>query len=206
MKYTQVRADTFQTLQMNAGIMVDEFDPATGEIGNIIGATTGGFSFASNPTYQDFGEDVDNVPPNTWQLKRIQYYDPAVSGTFLTVDADMVKSLTGAADVSGTHIVPRNELKEADFTDIWVIGDYSDVTTGSNAGFLALHLMNVLNTSGIQWQSNKDGKGQFSFDFHGHYDLESIDTVPFEFYCKAGTAETDTTNTTTTETTNTTNP
>lgn len=190
MKYTQVRADAFQTLQMNAGIMVNTFNTSTGEIGNILGATTGGFSFSSNPTYQDFGEDVDNVPPNTWQLKRIQYFDPAVSGTFLTVTAARAKDLVGAADVDSTdatRVVPRNYLEEDDFADVWVIGDYSDVNTGNNAGYLAVHLMNVLNTSGIQWQTNKDGKGQFSFEYHGHYDLTDIDTVPFEIYCKAGT-------------------
>lgn len=192
MKYTQVRADAFQTLQMNAGIMVNNFNPATGTIGNILGATTGGFSFSSNPTYQDFGEDVDNVPPNTWQLKRVQYYDPAISGTFLTVTSERAKSLTGGADVDtedNTHVIPRNALKETDFEDVWVIGDYSDVNTGANAGFLAVHLKNALNTAGIQWTSTKDGKGQFSFDYHGHYDLSDIDTIPFEIYCKAGSSE-----------------
>ena len=48
--------------------------------------------------------------------------------------------------------------------------------------------MNALNTSGFQWKSNDDGKGEYSFEFHGHYDLEDIDTVPFEIYVKAGTA------------------
>lgn len=190
MKYTQVRADAFQTLQMNAGIMVDSFTPSTGVIGNILGATTGGFSFSSNPTYKDFGEDVDNVPPNTKQLKRIQHYDPAISGTFLTVTAANAKTLTGAADVDSedtTHVVPRNNLKDEDFSDVWVIGDYSDVNTGADAGYLAVHVKDALNTAGIQWKSTKDGKGQFSFDFHGHYDLTNIDTVPFEIYCKSGT-------------------
>lgn len=190
MKYTQVRADAFQTLQMNAGIIVDSFNPATGVIGNILGSTTGGFAFASNPTYQDFGEDVDNVPPNTWQLKKILYFDPSVSGTFLTVTASHARSLTGAADVDSddsTHVIPRNSLKSSDFADVWVIGDYSDVNTGAEAGYMAVHLMNVLNTAGVQWQSNKDGKGQFSFEYHGHYDLADIDTVPFEIYCKSGT-------------------
>lgn len=187
MKYTQVPADAFEKLQMNAGIMVDTFNPETGVIGNIMGATTGGFSFASNPSYTDFGEDMDNVPANTKQLKRIQSYDPAISGTFLTVTAANAGTLTGAADVDGNHVVPREQLKDSDFKDVWVIGDYSDVNTGANAGFLAVHVMNALNTAGIQWKSTKDGKGQFAFDFHGHYDLENIETVPFEIYAKAGT-------------------
>lgn len=188
MKYTQVPADAFEKLQMNAGIMVDTFNPETGVIGNIMGASTGGFSFASNPSYTDFGEDMDNVPANTKQLKRIQSYDPAISGTFLTVSAASAGNLTGAADVTGNHVVPREQLEDSDFKDVWVIGDYSDVNTGADAGYLAVHVMNALNTAGIQWQSTKDGKGQFAFDYHGHYDIEHIEQVPFEIYAKAGTA------------------
>lgn len=190
MEYTKLPENAFTNLQMNAGIMVDSFDPETAEIGNIMGATTGGFSFASNPSYEDFGEDVDNCPPNTWQLKRIQYYDPAVSGTFLTVTAASAGQLVGGADVVAAtgKVTPRTELNQSDFKDVWVIGDYSDKNTGASAGYLALHLMNALNTAGIQWSTTKDGKGQFAFDFHGHYDINHIDEVPFEIFVKAGTA------------------
>lgn len=192
-EYTQVMPDAFKNLQMNAGIMVDEFAPATGVIGNILGATTGGFKFASNPTYVDFGADVDNCPPNTWQLKHISYFDPAISGTFLTISAANAAKLIGPAAVDGTDatkVVPATQLKPADFDDVWVIGDYSDKNDGTataTAGYVAIHLMKVLNTAGMQWQTTKDGKGQFAFDFHGHYDLNSIETVPFEVYVKAGT-------------------
>ena len=190
MKFTQVKTDAFQNLQMNAGIMCDTFNPATGTIGNILGATTGGFTFNSNPTYLDFGEDVDNCPPNTWQLKRVSYYDPVISGTFLTISATDAKRLVGGADIPSnntTHVVPRGSLESTDFSDVWVIGDYSDKNTGNTAGYLAVHLKKVLNTAGIQWTSTKDGKGQFAFEFHGHYDLQNVDDVPFEIYCKAGT-------------------
>lgn len=199
MQYTKVASDAFQNLQINAGIMVDDFVPSTGVIGNIMGATTGGFNFTSNPNYVDFGEDMDNVPANTFQLKRVTAYDPSISGTFLTVSSSTVKQLIGGAvyGTSGseqsatedtTHIIPVAQLTEDDFSDVWVIGDYSDKNTGTSAGFLAIHLKNALNTAGFQWQSTKDGKGQFSFDFHGHYDLENIDDVPFEIYVKSGTA------------------
>lgn len=188
MKYTQVRADTFQTLQMNAGILVDSFNPETGEIGNILGATTGGLQFQSNPEYVDYGEDVDNVPPNTWQLKQIKSFDPAISGTFLTVTAARAADMVGPADVAGNHVTPRNYLKASDFKDVWAIGDYSDKNTGADAGYLALHLLNVLNTAGIQWQTTKDGKGQFAFEYHAHYDLANIDNVPFDIWVKSGDA------------------
>lgn len=194
LKYTQVPSDTFEKLQLNAGILVDAFTPSTGVIGNIMGATTGGVSFASNPSYTDFGEDIDNVPNNMLELKHLQAFDPAMSGTFLTVTPAVAKSLAAAADIDGvdtTKVVPRQKLLTTDFDEVWWIGDYSDKNTGNTAGFIAIRLMNALNTSGFQIQSTKDGKGTMSFEFHGHYSIEAQDTVPFEIYVKAGTSGSD---------------
>jgi len=191
MQYTKVASDAFEKLQMNAGIIVDSFVPSTGVIGNILGATTGGLTFNSNPEYTDFGEDVDNVPANTKQLKRCTGYDPVISGTFLTVTAALAAQLSGGADVDAsdtTKIVPRHELKDSDFNDVWIVGDYSDKNAGAaSAGFVAIHIMNAMNTTGFQLQTGKNEKGQFAFELHGHYDLEDIDNVPYEIYVKAGT-------------------
>ena len=200
-KFTQVPSDTFEKLQLNAGILVDEFAPATGVIGNILGATTGGIQFSTNPEFTDFGEDIDNVPNNMMELKHLNQFDPQMSGTFLTCTPALAKKLVGAADIDGTDttkvvprdttkVVPRAELLTTDFTDVWWIGDYSDVNTDSGqtqkAGFLAIHLMNSLNTAGFQIQSTKNEKGQLSFEFHGHYSIASQDVVPFEIYVKSG--------------------
>lgn len=190
MQYTKLPNDTFQHLQLNAGILTDEFSPATGTIGNLLGATSGGINFATNPEFSDFGEDIDNCPPNTKELKRLQSYDPTMSGTFLTCTPATIKGLIGAADIGvtdTTKIVPRTELLQTDFDDLWWIGDYSDKNSGTSAGFLAIHLMNALNQGGFQIQSSKDAKGTMSFDYHGHSSLADQETVPFEIYCKAGT-------------------
>lgn len=191
MAYTKMPNDTFQKLQLNAGILVDTFDPATATIGNIIGATSGGINFATNPEFEDFGEDVDNCPPNMKELKRLISFDPTMSGTFLTCTPAVIKDLIGAADVNltdTTKVVPRAELELTDFTEVWWIGDYSDKNSGTSAGFLAIRLMNALNQSGFQIQSGKNAKGTMSFEFHGHYSMDAQDTVPFEVYCKAGAA------------------
>ena len=190
MKFTQIPSDTFQKLVLNAGILVDAFNPATGVIGNLLGATTGGIQFSTNPEFTDFGEDIDNCPNNTMELKKLDSFDPQMSGTFLTVTPAVAKQLVGAADVDSddsTHVVPRADLLTTDFDDLWWIGDYSDVNTGDNAGFLAIHLMNALNTGGIQIQSEKNNKGQLAFEFHGHYSIEDTSEVPFEIYIKSGT-------------------
>lgn len=188
-KFAKVATDAFEKLQLNAGILLDEFTPSTGVIGNILGATSGGVAFASNPTYTDFGEDVDNVPANTKEMKHLDSYDPQMSGTFLTCTPAVIAQLVGAGYIDSsdtTRVVPRNEVLSTDFTDVWWVGDYSDVNTGDNAGFLAIHLKDALNTTGFQIQSNDNGKGTMSFEFHGHYTLDDIEVVPFEIYCKAG--------------------
>lgn len=193
-KYTQVAEDAFKKIQLNAGILTDDFTPATGTYGNIIGATSGGVSFATNPEYSDFGEDIDNVPPNTKELKKLTSLNPVMSGTFISVDKGLVKLLAAAADddsIDETKIIPRNYLVDADFDDIWWIGDYSDVNTGETAGYLAIHLMNALSTTGFQIQSSDDAKGTFSFEFTGHYSIEDPDDVPYELYIFSGEADED---------------
>ena len=190
MKFTQIPADTFAQLQLNAGILCDSFTPATGTVGNILGATTGGITFASNPTFEDWGADIDNCPNNTKQLKRVTAYDPSMSGTFLTVTGASLKQLVGAATSTDegdvVKVTPMQALQDSDFKEVWWIGDYSDVNTGSGAGFLAIHLIDALNTGSFQIKSTKNAKGNFAFDFHGHYDLEDPETVPFELYMMVG--------------------
>lgn len=189
MKFTRIAADTFKKLQLNAGMLVDDFNPETGEIGNIIGATSGGISFTAAPEYADYGEDIDNVPANMLELKKLTSIGAEASGTLLTVDAETAVFLVGAADIDAydeTHIVPRKDLKTSDFKDVWIVGDYSDVNDGTGAGFVAIHMMNTLSTGGFQLQTNDDGKGNFAFTLTGHYSMDAQDVVPFEIYIKQG--------------------
>ena len=123
----------------------------------------------------------------------------------LEVNPANVKSRLGPADTSSvtgasgvTKIVPRATLSDEDFDDVWFVGDYSDVNTGEDAGFIAIHLMNALNNVGFQLQTGKNAKGQSTFEYHGHYDvLDDDQTPPFEIFVK----DSDTTTTTTTTTT-----
>lgn len=193
MQYTQIPTDTFQHLQMNAGILTSSFVPSTGVIGDLLGATTGGINFDATPTYSDLGSDIDNCPKNTKELKKMDDIEVRMSGTFLTVTASTAKTLAGAADIDSTdstHIVPRMDLEDDDFEDLWWIGDYSDKNTGETAGFLAIHVMNSLNTGGFKIKSTDKQKGQFAFEFMGHFSIEDPTEVPYEIYVKAGTTPT----------------
>ena len=191
MKYTQIPTTAFQDIQLNAGILVDDFDPETGTVGNLLGATTGGVAFADAVEYKDFGEDIDNCPKNMMELKKLDNHAVTMSGTFVTINPATAKMLVGSADVAAddeTHIIPRNDILMADFKTIWWVGDYSDVNTGANAGYVAIKLFNALNTGGFQIQSTDKEKGKFAFSFEGHYSMEAQDTVPYEVYVKNGNA------------------
>lgn len=190
MKYTQIPVNTFKELQMNAGIIASTFDPATGEVSDLLGATTGGITFKDAMTFVDLGDDIDNCPKNMMELKKLDKHDVSMSGTFVTMTASTAHTLAAAADVDAedeTHIVPRNDLDTTkDFQTLWFIGDYSDKNDGSNAGFLAIKLLNALNTGGFQIKSSDKAKGQFAFEFTGHYSMSDQDKVPYEIYLKAG--------------------
>jgi hypothetical protein len=178
MKFTQVAADAFQKLQLNAGVLTTEFDPTSPTLdkSKIFGATSGGVAFATNPEYVDFGEDIDNVPPNTKQLKRLQSVAPTMSGTLKTADTAVAKALMAAADISGNKITPRRDLEQTDFSTIWWVGDRAD------GGMVAVKLMNALSTGGFSLQTSKNGKGQISIEITGHVSIDAQSVVPMEFY------------------------
>lgn len=195
MKFTQIPETVFQELVLNAGVLMSAFNPATAELNNtdIIGATTGGISFTATPTFSDMGEDIDNCPKNMKELKKLDSWEVKMSGTFVSINTKAAKAIMSAADIGSpdtTKVTPRNDVLSADFSDIWLVADYSDKNGNKNGGFVAVHMMNGLSTGGFQIKTGDKAKGQFAFEFTGHYSIDAQDTPPFEVYIKAGTEET----------------
>ena len=194
MKFTKIPENTFRELQINAGILVKNFDPETAEIEDLIGATSGGINFTATPTYSDWGDDIDNCPKNTMELKKLESWEVTMTGTIISVTKDLAKMLVAVGDVDSddeTHIIPRNDIELTDFESIWWVGDYSDVNTGENAGFMAIKLFNALSTGGFAIQSSDKAKGQFAFTYTGHYSINAQDVVPYEIYVKSGSSVSD---------------
>lgn len=192
MKFTKIPTATFQTLQLNAGVLLSEFAPATPAVADakILGATSGGVNFTASDTYQDFGADIDNCPKNTKELKKKTDVEVRMSGTFVTMSADLAARLANADTTSGSDkITPRRDLVAADFKDIWFVGDYSANNGETNGGYIAIHMMNTLSTGGFQLQSSDKEKGKFAFEFTAHFSMDAQDTVPYEIYVHAGAAE-----------------
>ena len=178
--FYKIPNDTFDGLQLEAGVLLTEFDPSDPEVVDsaIVCATTGGISISATPEYTDLGEDVDNVPPNMKELKSDPKWTCQITTTGLGTTPEAIRLALGAADITAStgKIAPRSALNQDDFADLWWVGDKAD------GGFVAAKLINALSTGGFSLQSTKDGKGQVSLEFTGHVSIDAQDVMPIEFY------------------------
>nr|DAO80706.1 MAG TPA: major tail protein [Caudoviricetes sp.] len=181
--YHAISADAFKKLQFQAGALLKKFDPAGATpvvAEDLVCLTSGGISVTCKPNAVDLGEDLDEVPENTYQLKHITSWDCGLSTTCMTVSADTIKLELGAADVETNKITVREDYEEADFQDIWWHGNLI------GGGYAAVKLMKAASDGGLELKTNKDGKGNLTLSLKGHYDMKDTSKVPMEFYVKEG--------------------
>lgn len=184
-KFTVIPQSTFEELQLDAGVLLSTFDPATPTAPAdtaIICATTGGINAVCKPTYSDMGEDVDNAPTNVKELKHLDGWECSLSFTSLGTSPANIRLALGAADIDATagKITPRMELAQTDFSDVWWVGDKA------NGGLVAVQLKNALSTEGFSLQTTKAGKGQTAVTLTGHVSISAQDVVPMVFYSLEG--------------------
>lgn len=181
-RFTVIPEDTFEALQLDAGVLLTTFDPSDPQAPDdedIICATTGGINATCVPTFSDMGEDVDNCPVNMKELKHLDSWECKMAFTALGTSPAAIKLALGCADIDSvdtSKIIPRRDLDQADFTDIWWVGDRAD------GGLVAIQLKNALSTSGFSLQTTKAGKGQVSVELTGHVSINNQNTVPMVFY------------------------
>lgn len=183
--FNKVSSTAFSSIQTNAGMLLKTFDPSsptTPADEDIICLTTGGINPSCVAEFSDFGEDIDNVPNNTKELKRVTGWTCQMSTTAYDTTLELLRMALGAADIDSTtsKITPRKELQGSDFADIWWVGERID------GGWLAIKLINALSTGGFSIQSSKNGKGTISLTITGHVSINDQSTMPMEFYVSEG--------------------
>lgn len=192
-RYEKVSPNAFKEMTYGAGIILSDFDPATGTINleDILFATTGGHSSNITREMTDMGEGVDNVPLGAMQLQKAQPWQIETSGTAKTINLETLRDLFGNADIveAESKIELRNHLKMEDFKDIWIVSNYSDFNGETAGGYVAQHFMNALSMDGFTPTFAKDENGTFPFRYKAFYDINDIDKVPYEVYLKAGKEE-----------------
>lgn len=193
-KFTKMNPDDFKHMTWDAGIIMDSFEPSTGTVtlSSIRWATTGDNSFSATRDLTDMGEDINNCPEGTMQLQRANAWQAQLSGTAVTITTAEVAEFLGNADIDTsdtTKIVPRTDLLLSDFKDKWLLVNYSEYNGETKGGWVAIHLLNALSTDGFTGNFGKNANGQFPYTLRAFYDMDDMDTVPFEVYIKPGTAE-----------------
>ena len=182
--FTLVSEDAFEELQLDAGVLLSSFDITnpytTPSSADIIATTTGGINPTCVPTYDDLAEDVDNVPNNMMEFKKLSGWDCGMGFSSIKFNAENIRWSLGAAEITTEtgykKVVPRRDLELTDFADIWWVGDKA------NGGAVAIKLLNALSTGGLNIQTTKNGKGTNAITLTGHVSIDDQDTMPMEFY------------------------
>ena len=183
--FTVISSDAFNELQLDAGVLLKNFDPsapAAPSDSDIITATTGGITINCVPTYSDFFADVDNAPNNTKEGKHLDGWDCSIATTAIGTSLEAIKLALGAADSNSTlnKVTPRANVQSGDFQDLWWVGDKAD------GGMVAVKLKNALSTGGFSLKTTKNGKGNIAMTLTGHVSISAQTTVPMEFYSTEG--------------------
>lgn len=190
---TGLRADTFQKIQLNAGIMLKNFDYSSAtdaaslatlistekgksDSSSLMGATRGGGTFTCTPEVRNIEADglrnafVGSTIFDGWEIK--------LSTTLLEITPGNFKTaLPGAAvaDASKKHTVTlTNNVADADYIKnlVW-IGDVG------NGGYMIIDLKNALNTAGITMTYTDKGEGTLPVEFIAHASELNDENMPF---------------------------
>lgn len=189
-RYTVIPTSAFDGLQLDAGVLLKRFNPLNPlppADEDIICATTGGVNPSCVPQFSDLGEDVDNVPNNMKEYKHLDSWDVGLGTTSLGTTPELIQMALGCADIdenNSAKIIPRADLKQTDFRDIWWVGDKAD------GGFVAIQIKNALSTGGFSLQTTKNGKGQIALTITGHVSINAQKEVPMVIYSYEGGDET----------------
>ena len=153
--FTKITQEAFDELQVDAGLLLNTFDPASPSAPDsaIICATTGGIAISCVPTYSDWGEDVDNCPNNLKEFKHLDGWDCKISTTAIGTDPDLIKLSLGAA----TNTIAESYALTQD-TDI-VAGKTYYTRTGTDPNYVYTPVATPVKASlGTYYERSMTGK------------------------------------------------
>lgn len=189
---TGLRPATFENLQLNAGVFLENFDyseatDATTLLAainaaitagtGVLGATIGDGSFQCTPEIRQIEANGMRYPikgstvNDSWTVR--------LTGTMKEINSANFKRALMTADVTTSDkkatIKVRTDIKSTDYiTKLCWIGNTSK-------GFVLISLDNVLNLTGANFTFVDKGEGSLPFEFQAHAaDLASMEYAPCE--------------------------
>ena len=199
---TALRADTFDNLQLNAGVFLKNFTlsgtgaPTTVATlktaiataignGNTLGATRGGGSF--NVTRERRTPDIDGLRYPFVGGEFIDSSDAYLSTTLVEATPENFALALGSVEktTSGsvTTIKMNTAIDDADYlTNLVWVGDLAD------GRLVCIELLNALNTADLQFTFTDKNEGTMGVEFHAHQaEVDDYDQAPFQVIFFAAT-------------------
>ena len=192
-----LRADTFNKLQLNAGILLKDLNYAsvtdsaalktaianiasggTSPIGELIGATRGGGSFTVTRDMRT--PEIDGMRYGFVGSDFVDSTDAYLSTTLVEVTPDNVATLlgTGTATTSGkkTTVKMATAIGASDYlTNICWVGDMAD------GRYVLICLNNAINQADLTLTFTDEGEGTIPVEFHAKQaGVNDYDQAPFE--------------------------
>lgn len=188
-----IRQETFQNLQLNAGIFIKNFDydtPANADAlktairtaitagTDILGATRGGGTFTA--TREIRTPEVDGMRYGFIGADFVDSADAYLSTTLVEVTPSSVKACLGNAtstvDGKKTTITMHTAIQDTDYIgNLCWIGDLAD------GRLVLIALKNALNTADFTLTFTDKGEGTLAAEFHARQEeVDDYDYAPFE--------------------------
>lgn len=190
-QWSIIPEDKFLSMEFDSGLLVKNFDPdnfSTPSASDILCTTTGNITHTYNPQRVNLATDVNNIHIEPKELEVMTGYEkPTIGFTALNATPAFLKFLAGHADIddqNANHIVPRMNVKQADFEGIALIM----MLVGG--GFAAVSLSNALSTGGISLTTQKGGKGTMQVTISGYGSISNQSKIPVDYYSTADNSST----------------
>lgn len=194
---TALREETFENLQLNAGIFLKNCDYSnianagalktaisaaiagtTGALGTIIGATRGGGSFTVTRDIRT--PDVDGLRYGFKGDSFVDSVDAQLSTTLIEITPDVLTTALGGSAVTGSSPKQTIKLGTAIDTDDYLtnlcwVGDIAD------GRYVLICLKNAINTADLTLTFTDKGEGTLPVEFHAKQSsVDDYDYAPFE--------------------------
>lgn len=192
-----LRADTFNNLQLNAGILLKDLDYSSvtdsaalktaianivsggsSPIGTLVGATRGGGTFTVTRDMRT--PEIDGMRYGFKGSDFVDSTDAYLSTTLVEVTAENVETLlgSGTSTTSGkkTTVKMNTAISTSDYlTNVCWVGDLAD------GQLVLICLKNAINTADFTFTYTDKGEGTLAAEFHARQAaVNDYDNAPFE--------------------------
>lgn len=189
---TGLRKETFKKLQLNAGIVLKNFDYTAIETaaalktaiataktaGNFLGATRGGGSFTATRDVRE--PDVDGRRYSFMGGMFVDSIDAYLSTTLLEITPQNLVTALGTGEVEGNGakktVKMRTAIEDTDYIEnICWVGDTAE------EGFVVICLKNAINTADFSLTYADKNEGTLPVELHAtQEEVDDYDYAPFE--------------------------